>query len=728
MITWEIQKDLQKFAIHWSDETNEHILKITKSGNYWYKITDTTGCSLQSPVMKVCVDTLSSLSLFSPEMTVCEHSILDIATAPLNAKYQWNNGKTDSSIIISKEGMYSVTITDTYGCNASDSTLITIQGRAPAITFETSGECTNHSILLVDSTLLADNSQKTSLWIIDKDTLMGAKQSVVFNKEGTYRIKHLVTVENCSSYLVKSIHVKPAPRASFAPLAMCLNTSTRFFNTSEIPSSLPYTSQWYAHETLVSTHDTTSLTSRDSSCKVTLIITLSNGCKDTVVTKLRVTPSPQAIIDHSPSCQDSAFYIFDKSIVPRSSPLVRRSWKIDGINKGEHDIIYHKNSGNQSILVSLELHTVNGCIDTTSAVISPGRFPVTKYSSSLACSGNPVEFNDMSSVERGTIVKRHWKIGGHETFMSNPRYTFDTPGTYPLILSVVSDKGCEDTLFGNISVHAMPVSSFSFTPSTGGVPLEVTFTNTSKHANSYEWIFGSNNRSVETNPTRSFLDEGNHVIHLVARNEHGCVDSSSKQIFLKAEVHGFKILQVALAKNGEFSTIAVTFANLGTNPITSIDFSLVKNDGMELVERWKGSVEPGEKGEFNFSGKYKNQAHNSFDYVCVSASVLNPKDSIVTRDTKCLSNTPDFEMFSLYPIPAIKKATCLFSIPERGLVSITLYDSKGKLVSSSEGQYPAGVNSIILYTNGLTTGLYIMKLSYGDIQKTARVLVSNAKE
>jgi PKD repeat protein len=62
-----------------------------------------------------------------------------------------------------------------------------------------------------------------------------------------------------------------------------------------------------------------------------------------------------------------------------------------------------------------------------------------------------------------------------------------------------------------------PIASFQFAVSTTNY-LEVTFTNFSQNATSYEWNFGDGQTSTEANPVHTYAAAGNYTVVLTAKN------------------------------------------------------------------------------------------------------------------------------------------------------------------------------------------------------------------
>ena len=81
-------------------------------------MTDANNCTA-TDYYAIDVSPLPTLDL-GPDITICEGSIyvLDGTTPFVN--YLWNNGETGSSINIADSGNYSLTVTNPYGCSATD--------------------------------------------------------------------------------------------------------------------------------------------------------------------------------------------------------------------------------------------------------------------------------------------------------------------------------------------------------------------------------------------------------------------------------------------------------------------------------------------------------------------------------------------------------------------------------------------------------------------------------
>jgi len=76
----------------------------------------------------------------------------------------------------------------------------------------------------------------------------------------------------------------------------------------------------------------------------------------------------------------------------------------------------------------------------------------------------------------------------------------------------------------------LPVASFEYElPETPYPPTEVSFTNTSKEAKTYQWDFGDSQTSAATNPKHTYGDAGEYTVTLTAKRD-GNEDVSSQTV------------------------------------------------------------------------------------------------------------------------------------------------------------------------------------------------------
>ncbi len=149
-----------------------------------------------------------------------------------------------------------------------------------------------------------------------------------------------------------------------------------------------------------------------------------------------------------------------------------------------------------------------------------------------AFAGNPtsgtapltVSFTDQST---GDPTSWQWNFGdGNTSTQQNPQHTYQNEGNYTVELTASNSFGSDTEIKENyIQVDAAgeaPVAGFSGTPTSGTAPLTVSFTDESTgEPESWQWVFGDGNTSMQQNPQHTYQNEGNYTVELTVENSHG---------------------------------------------------------------------------------------------------------------------------------------------------------------------------------------------------------------
>jgi gliding motility-associated-like protein len=125
---------------------------------------------------------------------------------------------------------------------------------------------------------------------------------------------------------------------------------------------------------------------------------------------------------------------------------------------------------------------------------------------------------------------------------SSPTHIFNEAGTYSVSLDVTTTDGCPGSYTHNnmIEVYPKPYADFSTYPETGSYDNpSILFIDLSSNASSWNWNFGDSlslsNVSTETSPLHLFSNAGTYTVWLIVESPHGCIDSTSKDIYIKAD-------------------------------------------------------------------------------------------------------------------------------------------------------------------------------------------------
>lgn len=91
----------------WQDNSTASQFSVTSSGLYSVSITDTSDCSNTDDILVI----LNNFSIdLGNDTTLCQGEILNLNATTPNGIYLWNNGSTDSVLVVNSSGIYNVEV------------------------------------------------------------------------------------------------------------------------------------------------------------------------------------------------------------------------------------------------------------------------------------------------------------------------------------------------------------------------------------------------------------------------------------------------------------------------------------------------------------------------------------------------------------------------------------------------------------------------------------------
>ncbi|MCB9504264.1 MAG: PKD domain-containing protein, partial [Deferribacteres bacterium] len=140
-----------------------------------------------------------------------------------------------------------------------------------------------------------------------------------------------------------------------------------------------------------------------------------------------------------------------------------------------------------------------------------------------------------SSDPDGSIVSYAWNFAdGQQGSGVTANHTYNSPGTYTVVLTVTDNDGATATATVNITVttppNQDPVAQASATPISGVIPLAVQFTGSSSYdpdgdITYHEWDFGDGSEKVAaTNPQHTYTSAGTFTAKLTVIDDDGASD------------------------------------------------------------------------------------------------------------------------------------------------------------------------------------------------------------
>jgi len=265
------------------------------------------------------------------------------------------------------------------------------------------------------------------------------------------------------------------------------------------------------------------------------------------------------------------------------------SWAFgDGATStAQHPVHTYSTAGTYTVtLTATNDDGTDAATKTDYIIVSDLAPPVANFSATPTSGKLPLEvtFTDESS---NAPTSWSWAFGdGATSTAQHPVHTYGGAGTYTVTLTATNADGTDAETkadYITVSERAPPVANFSATPTSGKVPLEVTFTDTSTNApTSWEWTFGDGATSTAQNPTHVYEAAGTYTVTLTATNADGS-DVVTKADSITVEALALPVAAFSATPTSGKVPLEVTFTDASTN--TPSSWSWAFGDGATSTEQ-----------------------------------------------------------------------------------------------------------------------------------------------
>ncbi|MEI6489817.1 MAG: nidogen-like domain-containing protein [Bacteroidota bacterium] len=483
----------------WSTGSVNTSITVDTSGVYW--VTSTLNNCQKSSLVNV-VEHLSPTPVIAGYPFTC--STTGTSTTNLYsdsliyASYSWSSGSINDSIQAGN-GVYTLTVTDQYGCTAT-SAPVTVTGPLPPVITGTTAVCNGQLAQLTTTFAYVsyDWSNGATVSTNDTATVPASPPSytvTVVDQNGCVLTSAPFTVNNFNfAVSVTGIH----PFCAGQSITVTAGTN----NATQVPSYL-----W-------SNSATTSAINLTSGGTYTVTLTYPNGCtSDTTVTVAPPNPLP------APTVTGSLFTCGSTPTTLTVSP----------ITAGSTYVWSGTSSTNSSIsvlsgLYSLTETDVNGCVGNSSVYQVTNQNPlVTIQNNAPFCPGASINLTANPTIPSG--VNYLWS--NTETTQST---TVASSGVYSVTVSYSNGCTAADTV--TVSQFSTPVANFTESPlGTCGANVPVVFqdlsTVTGGSISSWVWNFGDTTGvyHLGAHPTHTYAVNGTYPVTLAVQSSNGCWDT-----------------------------------------------------------------------------------------------------------------------------------------------------------------------------------------------------------
>jgi len=493
-------------------------------------VTDAGGCAASSSA------TVPVSSIAAPEVTpsgptsFCEGGSVVLSAPAGFASYDWSNGATTESIVVTQHGNYSVTVTNAAGCSAqSAATTVVVSAIPDTPTITADGPatfCDGGSV-----TLTVDQGGYGYLWSNGAET-----QSITVPASGNYTVT-IFGMGGCSATSAPFTVTELAPLTrptitANGPTTFCAGGSVEV--TANVSGgSGQYSYQWFTTGSPIPGATSRSYVATGNPSYVYVQVTDSAGCvSETSQAQIfTVKPLPDATITASASaCASST----QSASVPSAGNGATYDWTITGgtITGTMSSAVFFTAGPSGAVTLGVTVTNGDGCSSSSSTTVAVTALPdatITPSGPTTFCDGGSVTLTAPAGMSH-----YYWSNG-----QTGPSITVGTSGTFNV--TVTNANGCA-TQSADVVVTenaALPKPSVALSGAASFCPGgSVTLTATPSGGSggySFQWYAGGSSIGGATSAAYTATASGSY--HVVVTDSLGCASTPSDPVAVTANAN-----------------------------------------------------------------------------------------------------------------------------------------------------------------------------------------------
>ncbi len=451
--------------------------------------------------------------------------------------YQWNFGD-NSPLSFATNPIYTYSVANSYniklvatsnnGCKDSIIKPIQIFPK-PSANFTTNNVCKKTAASFVNTSYIAGGGIVYAWNFGDTQTSTLTSPSHSYVAAGNYNVSLTSTSNHgCVDNIIKPIRINEQPNLTINTANVCLGKINAFTQTIT-PSVSTFTLDWnLGNGNFLSGLSPSYIYPVAGSYNVIATLTTDSGCVSSAIKIINTHALPLVAFNFNNVCSSDTASMINLSSV--SSGSIAYNWNFGNTTTSTllNPKVKYATAG--AYAIKLIVTTNNGCQDSLTKPITIFDAPTTTYNFSNACDGNPIVFNNTSTVNSGVIANNNWNFGDNtNSTLLNPIKQYLSFGTYTVNLETTSSNGCKSSLTQTVNVYEGAIANFSFINKCLNFALP--FINSSTLGagtfTSY-WNFGDTTNSTLNSPSHLYQFDGTKKVTLVVTTNNGCVDSISK--------------------------------------------------------------------------------------------------------------------------------------------------------------------------------------------------------
>ncbi len=430
---------------------------IIQPGVYCVTVIDQYGCQ-GFDCINVSIQGTAPEALFSVSNTCVNNpSVFTDQSIPASgaiASHEWYiggalvSGESQFEYVFAESGVFNVmlVVTAEDGCHGNTTQEVII-GNLPQPAFMPLVACAGNATVFTDQSTAGDGDISSVTWFFENiQSGTGSTTVYTFDEAGVFPVG--IVVENsfgCIDSIQTEVEVKPSPLAVFLVSPACEGSEVYFVNQSQAfpPWDIIEYSWCFGDDSYSSVSNPSHIFSQHGNYQVVLCVQALNGCSDTIMQTVLVNELPVADFNGTDACMSTTHTISDNSSIG-SGAIASWTYIVDNIGiyelpnpqltfeaEGEYEVIYIVQSD-------------AGCVDSVIKTITVYPLPVSGFSAEPLWGAAPliVDFTNNSTGAESVF----WSFGdGQQSSLMNPSHTFDSAGSYTVVLTAISSMACQHT-------------------------------------------------------------------------------------------------------------------------------------------------------------------------------------------------------------------------------------------------------------------------------------------
>lgn len=530
----------------WSTNEVDSFITITKPGKYWVDVIDIFGnTSSDTIIVSLPGNYLKSFSLCAGQ-----DSIWDTQLNKTDYSFLWQDGSTDSVMVMTEPGDYYCSITSSSGCTY-DTDTITFSWNSYT---ETAKLPTTPTICANGLLQLESGAEETVSyeWYSDASPTLpiSTEASIVPDASQHYWVvaqNDIGCVATDSSFVTYYADI-PSPKAGYSSSKTCENDLVQFTDTSQQTGSSIVEWEWTINNESSTFQNPFYTFENWGLAQVSLKVINEVGCTDSLADSLMIFPKP--IVGYTTDlnfCVENQITFTDTSLIPFGTIdsvqwafLADSLWLANGLQTQQ--------AFSQSGLIPLTLTVTSDqfCTDSLVNELTIRPRPSGSFMADTICFGVPLHAfgqNDTTGVGPASYewLNADFEVLGNLTALELPTgdgTPYDQAGQYALHLSLQTlDKYCSDTIIGSFNLYEHPPTEILSDQQCVGEPVELG-SSLAVESNQYitSWLWTSaqgDTLSTDTFLTYSPLDTGYYHYSLQTQTQFpGCVNQVLDSFFV----------------------------------------------------------------------------------------------------------------------------------------------------------------------------------------------------